>query len=51
MNYTFKTVDGLNFTVFAKDGDRARSAAKALALSNGFAWKGAKLVKITNALG
>lgn len=51
MSYTFKTVSGKTYTVESKDGDRARCAAKKAALAAGDAWPGARLVKMTNALG
>ena len=50
MNYTFKTAEGRKFTVYAKDADRARCAAKKAAIAAGADWKGAKLVAIDNHL-
>lgn len=50
MTYTFKTADGKLHTVTAPDADRARCAAKKIAISIGSNWSKAKLVKIGNAI-
>lgn len=48
--WTFETANGNRFTATARDVDRARCAAKRLALDSGATWKGAKLVGISNSL-
>ena len=50
MNFTFKTAEGRKFTVYAKDADRARCAAKRAAIVAGSPWPKAKLVKMGNAI-
>lgn len=50
MSYTFKTKTGKLYTVTSKDADRARCAAKKVAVAAGDVWPGAKLVSMTNSL-